>query len=334
MRNSRPLYRAVLRDAFYRTLKNKRLWPFGFLAGILFSGSAYDLIARFWNAIVGGSFDSAYQGNLIRLATRDFAALGGFSLANFHWWFVPAALTILAILVLVVWLAVVSEGVLLGAFAAEEEHKKNSLGALWRNGLNSFWPLLVINFILALIAAAAVALAALPLYPAAQNGNNWFVAGAIAAYVILVPAAYIAITAALFTAIEVVRFGEPLRKGFRSARRAIARNWVVIAETSALVLLIDAAVAVALAIVGAVASVPFFVLFIAALASRSALFFWLVLGLFIAIITFAIVAAASAVVTFHYAVWTLLYERLKKGDVTAKVTRVYNLFRQAITHGR
>ncbi|MDP1759959.1 MAG: hypothetical protein Q8L01_00610 [Candidatus Woesebacteria bacterium] len=334
MRNSRPLYRAVLRDAFYRTLKNKRLWPFGFLAGILFSGSAYDLIARFWNAIVGGGFDSAYQGNLIRLATRDFSALGGFSLVNFHWWFVPAALTILAVLAFLVWLAVVSEGILLGSFAAEEEHKKRGLGALWRTGLGSFRPLLIINLLLAIVTAAAVALAALPLYPAAQNGNNWFVAGAIAAYVILVPAAYLAITAALFTAIEVVRFGESLRQGFRSARRVIAQNWVIIAETSALVLLIDAAVAVAVAIVGAVVSVPFFVLFIAALASRSALFFWLILGLFVAIVTGAIIAVAAAVVTFHYAVWTLLYERLRKGDVTAKVARVYNLFREALRPGR
>lgn len=334
MRNSRPLYRAVLRDAFRRTIKNKRLWPFGFLAGILFSGSAYDLITRFWNAIVGGGFDSAYEGNLIRLVTRDFSALGGFSLANFHWWFAPAALAILAVIAFIIWLSVVSESVLLGSFAAEEEHKKRGLDALWRSGLDSFWPLLLVNILLALATAAAVALISLPLYPAAQNGNNWFVAGAIAAYVILIPAVYLAITAALFTAIEVVRFGGSLRKGFASACRVIALNWMIIAETSALVLLIDAAVAVALAIAGAVASVPFFVLFIAALASRSALFFWLIIGVFVAIITFAILAAASAVVTFHYAVWTLLYERLKKGDVTAKVARVYNLFRQAITHGR
>lgn len=128
-----------------------------------------------------------------------------------------------------------------------------------------------------------------------------------------------------------MRFKERLGEAIRNAWLLITRHWLVVLETSALVLLIDIALAIAATVAATLFSIPFLALFLLALLSRSLLVFWAVLTLFILTITALILTVASAAVTFHYSVWVLLSERLRKNDpVIAKIMRLYDQIKNAV----
>jgi hypothetical protein len=238
------------------------------------------------------------------------------------WWLFATVLLFLILLAVLAWLSVVSQGALLSAVAAEEERKRPNLQTFFQRGMRSFWPLLGLNVLVRLAVGLAVLLIAALLLPAARIEDPRLVAGAIAAFILLIPAAYLAITVAFFAALGVVRFRESLGEAIRRAWLLVRRNWLVVVETSALVFLIDALVAVLIAIGGAILAIPFFLLFLLATLSKSVIIFWSLAVIFILLLSLFILAVASAAVTFHYAVWALLAERLRKGEATAKVLRL------------
>jgi hypothetical protein len=136
---------------------------------------------------------------------------------------------------------------------------------------------------------------------------------------------------AFFAAMGIVRHKQGLAESIRDASQLVARHWLVVLETSALVFLADIVATFAIAAGVTVLTVPFFVLFLGALATKSAIVFWLVLTVYLVIVVGAILVAASAVVTFHYAVWALLAERIRTGDVSAKLVRAYHAMRRVFS---
>ncbi len=320
----RPLYRAVLRDAATVTVRDRYLWPFALFAAVLLTGSAYDLILRSWDNIVGsrlgGGTGFALTDALAAVAVR----VGGpATLADLPWWLLPIALAVLAVAAFVFWFAAASQGTLLAAIAAEEERKRPNLATFFAEGKKAVLPLLGINVLVRLLVALAVLAVAAVLIPAAAAEDPFLAAGTILSFVILIPTAYLLVTLAFFAALGVVRFREPFPTAIGNAWSLVAHNWLVVVETSFLVLAADLAISVAIAVGAFVITVPFLVLFLMARVFNSLSGFWLILALYLVTLTVTIVAAAGAAVTFHYAVWTLLAERLRKGhQPVAKVLRL------------
>ena len=331
MRTTRPLYREVLKDAGLITWRNKHLWPFGFFAAILLSGSPYDLLSRCFYFVTDSAPDfSGGSAALTILKTTGEVLAVGFRGGLI--WSLPVLIAILLVIgAALIWLSVVSQGALLSAISAEEEKKKPNLQIFFQRGVKHFWPLLAVNVLLRLSIALAALIAAAILTPAAASSNLAFQAGIVIAFLILLPLAYLAINIAFFAEMGIVRFKERLGEAIRNAWLLITRHWLVVLETSALVLLIDIALAIAATVAATLFSIPFLALFLLALLSRSLLVFWAVLTLFILTITALILTVASAAVTFHYSVWVLLSERLRKNDpVIAKIMRLYDQIKNAV----
>jgi hypothetical protein len=330
MRNPRPLYREVLRDALRVAWRNKHLWPLGFLAGILLSGSPYDLISRCFSmafSAPNGAYGSSDLMMTLVLARR--VALQGIH-AGLPWIVLPIGLIVIALVAAVVWLATVAQGGLLAAVAAGGERRQPGIQAFFNEGLRRFWPLLVVNLLLRAVVALAVLAIAAVFIPAVKYANPLLIFTALAGLVLIVPFAYLATNVAFFAAMGIVRRKERLLPSLAEAWTLTLRHWLVVLETSFVVFALDLVAALGLALAAAVLSVPFLILFLAAAVTQSAAVLWTVLGLYFLLLLALILTVASAAVTFHYAVWALLAERLRKGEATAKLLRAYRAVAQTI----
>ncbi|MBP9748935.1 hypothetical protein KBD18_01890 [Patescibacteria group bacterium] len=338
MITARPLYRAVLQDALTFTRRNPHLWPLGFLGGAMLTGSAYDLLIRMWNSVLGMAVSYRYGFGFPVAAGRAMHTIRQehfFDFASrFPWWFPGAIAFVLVFGALVIWLSVVCQGALLDAVAAAEEKKQPNLQTFFRRGMRTFWPILGINILVRVIAGFAMLLVAVLLLLTLQYSSPFLLGVCIAAFVILIPLAFVVISAAFFAALGVVRFEESAGVALRNAINLVMKNWLVVIETAALVTVLDVVFLLGIVFLLTVVTVPFFILFLVTASFQAAFASLALTAILFLIVIFLLVASLSAVVTFHYAVWALLAERLHKGKAVAKVLRVAETVRAALSSAR
>jgi hypothetical protein len=338
MSTARPLYRTVLEDAFTFTRRNPHLWPLGFLAGAMLTGSAYDLLIRIWNTVLGMAVSYRYGFGFPVAAGRAIHTIQTehfFDFASrFPWWFPGAIAFVLVFGALVIWLCVVCQGALLDAVAAAEEKKLPNLQSFFRRGMRTFWPILGINILVRMIAGFAMLLVAALLLLTLQYSSPFLMGVCIAAFVILIPLAFVVISAAFFASLGVVRFKESAGIALRNALRLVMKHWLVVLETAALVTLMDVVFLLGIVFLLTVVTVPFFILFLVAATFKAGLASFVLSAILFLLVVFLLLACLSAVVTFHYAVWTLLAERLHKGKAIAKIVRVAESIRAALRGAR
>lgn len=322
MRTKRPLYREILEESFRVAIRNWRLWPLGFFAAMLLSGSPYDILFRSWSTVVEGPAVSYDNGMVSRIADA-VAKIHSFGIGRIGWGAPVMILLLLVVLAAIAWISVVSQGALLSAVTVLEERKRPDLHRAFRDGVRDFWPLLWVNVIMRAAVVAASVILAILLIPASRYGGGPLYAAVVVAFLVFLPVAYFAINVAFFAEMAIVRHKRRLGAALSEAWRLVTRHWLLVLETSSLVLLIDAAVAVATTFSCAAISVPFFVLFLGALAVNSMVAYWTVMAIYLLLLAAAILVVASATVTFHYAVWALLAERIRKDDATPKLLRLW-----------
>lgn len=329
MRTVSPLYRDVLRDAFVYTWKNAYIWPFGLFAGILLSGSAYDLLLRTWNFLisstVSGKFGYGYPFMLGQTLTQN----GHLNIFGVPGWLFVLCIASLIVCVAIIALSVISQGALIDAVVNAEEHKKPNLQTFLVRSKKVFWQILSLNILTRIIAALAIFVIAILLVPGSMHNDRLLTSSAILAFIILIPLAYLAVTMALFAAFELVKSSCTLGNAITRAWKLVVKNWLIVCETAILVTFIDFLAAVVFVVAAMVVFIPFFVLFLISMLFHSTFVFWLLLVLFlITIITF-VIAVSAAVVTFHYTVWSILAERLENGQAIAKVIRMFSTIKNA-----
>ncbi|TAL19208.1 hypothetical protein EPN90_04555 [Patescibacteria group bacterium] len=334
MRNPRPLYRAVLNDALISTWRNKHLWPLAFFAGLLMTGSAYDLLYRAWNAISNTMLRAEFGLWIPDVFPRAWEVIkkGPVNWQTLPWGLLLVGLLTLALYAFFVWLAVVSEGTVLAAIAAEEEKERPNLRGFWQRGIRSFWPLLGVNILLRLAVWFLTLLLAAVVIPATALAAPLDSAVVILAFVLIIPPAYAAIVAAFFAALGVVRFKERLLPAVKKSWRLITVNWLVVLETSIILLLADILIALTLTILAMLLGATFFgFLALSGFAAASPLYWFLIVS-FSFIVIVGVLAAVAGAITFHYAVWTILAERLRRGQQTIpKIIRLTQTLRAALS---
>lgn len=326
--SQQPLYRAVVRDACVRTWRNPFLWPLGFLAGLALTGSAFDILLRYWDTITGQKTSIFFTiGLLVQrliehpngINARLLIPIGGMLI-----------LGLIALACLVI--SVMSQGAMLAAITTEEEHGTMNLRAFFQNGKKHRWSLLLLTLS---TRAALVALALLcgVLYRAsAYAPTQWLAMLGLAGIGILVLKSYLLISVSLFAAVGIVRFDESVMTALKKGLTLFRTHLLVVIETSILLFFVDALISLAITAGFFALAVPFSLLFAGANLVHAGIGTWLLSSMFVLITVLWVLVIAAAAVVFHYTVWTLLTERMRNEahTVVAKSTRWISSVRTAM----
>lgn len=251
-----------------------------------------------------------------------YGGLHNLSLPLAGWvWLVWLMVMFLGLGIILLFVAVVSQGALIHASA--QWAKKKSLPCIeksWRSGVDNFWPLLLVN----LFKKAVLCLLTCFVGWAAVNALIGEVSGLDTALflVLFIFATLVGMVMSflvVYVAGYVVLEKYPLSWAVGSAWRLFLKHWVVSIEVGVIVLVLNV-------VVGLLALLGFFVFFlptlitwfIAILASNSAL--WTI-GLIVGALLFVlfIIFLGSVFTVFTISIWTHLFMKMHKVGVVSRI---------------
>jgi hypothetical protein len=304
-------YGALIKDAFWLTLRNRYLWFFGFFA-------AGTVGAANFNFPSGGSggFDDGGFG--------DPTSTPGFDLSQ---WIVDNLALILAIAVLVVLiglvfivLSLISQGALAESVAAIDRGESRRFSSAFRAGLSNFWRVLgyyllflLISLGLLLVIGVPIALLVAGVFAGTESvgARITVVVVAVLVGIVLLISVFIPLSIiGQFALREIVVSREgvvgSIGGGYRLFRRNLGRSLLVWLIQQALTIGAAIALLIAALLVGLILSLPAIILAVAEYATAA-----IVVGIVVGLILLPLLLVATgALGTFNHSYWTLAYLRL------------------------
>lgn len=315
-------YRFLLKQAWSITKKHRYLWFFGIFASLLATGGEYQIITQGLNNDPGGSFVSVgnfllynlfnpsfYEGFRTVIATNPAA----------FWSLLTVALLALALAVIMLYLAIISQAALVNQSAQiiTGKKKKDSLGIM--SGLKTerrhFWRVLALNIASSLFISLSFLIVSLPLIFLLLTNTEFLTVAYAFLFVIFVPISLsVALIIKYAIAVRVLEnrsFIASLTKGWL----IFSNNWLVSLEMAVILFFISFAVGLGTIIIIS--------LFLLPLLAISLMFYLpLLTALSFILILAAMVITASILSSFQIAAWTGLYLQLKDKKGHSKLERM------------
>ena len=311
----RPLYREIVRDALHLAWKEKRLWPFALLAGFIQLGGIYDTLllrlrglaertTELANPTLPGLWQQIHQ-SLFLDKLMAFQGLALFSL----------------IMIAVCVLSLVAQGTLVLGIDAHGARVKPTLKELIRESAHRLIPLLAVN----VVGVGAIWMVgfftAIPLAQSLVNPSVMNVFAYLSLFTLLV-AATVIFTSWHMLALNALLLEElTFAEAFTHAWRMLKHAWLTVFETAILLVATSMALYLVILLIALLINIPAFLLLTASvlLAVPKAYFFLRIL----ISATFLILLAVAGLytITFQYATWNCLYERIAEGTAHAKLHR-------------
>ncbi len=307
--NHPPLYRVILRRSLNAGWREWRLWVFAVLAGLLQTGGIIDMAARALT-ITGRALPSGFADSWF---TRALLPAHLFSLATLGLKTLFVALVLLAAFIA----SVIAQGALVaGLEKTKTTGSKSTLLSLIHRGGSTFWPVATLNILTLGLLWCARFLLLIPLAFAARAQSFLASIGSLIAFTLFVVAMFLLTAIHLFALQAIVRAGKTINDALVEAWHHFWRNWLLVVEVAFLLVVIS----VALSWLGMFISVfsPILLLFYATALLGNILPSLLLAG-FAILVIFAI---GCFLITFQYACWGQLYDRLGEGTAHAKIHRV------------
>lgn len=309
-----PIYRLILRDAWQLAWRNKILWLFGFFAGLLINGGVYDLAVKMFSRVTatGITWENLTANALPPFQfVADFAAIGApiESAGLFNAWVIMVLIAAVALGLFLFWLAVVSQGTLVHAVGMASK-KKEDIKKSFQAGLEKFWPILSINLLLKLTIFLLVVFTSFPLIMLLGDNALLNAILYLVSFIIFIPLAIIGYFVAILATCYIILRGKKFGQSLFLAWELFKRNWLICLELGFLLFVVGFLVGLLVILLFLLASIPVVLLLLAALALGSEVASLLVIALAIIILVALIVVSGAFIVTFQYASWVLLFERL------------------------
>ena len=316
-------YRFFLKQAWNITKRYRYLWFFGLFASLIALGGEYQIISQGLNNNPGGSFVSIGVFMLYNLFNPSFyAGIGSLAASNpaALWSLITALLLALALIIIMVYLAIVSQAALVEHSAQIILNKKKKIGLSINEGLASgrkhFWSLLGLNISGNIIITFSFLIISLPLVFLFITDTSVLTLAYTLLFVIFVPIslsiAFIIKYAIAARVLENLSFVAAMEKGWK----IFQNNWLVSLEMSLILFLINFAVGV---VTIAVISLFFLPLLLLSLQ----LYLPLLTALSFILTLAAMLVAASIFNTFQISTWTSLYIHLQEKKGLSKLERIF-----------
>ncbi len=312
---NKPIYRQVIKDAWHLAWRNKFLWLFGFFAGILINAGVYDLAMKMFSRVTTASIT---WDSLINNIAPPYAFIGKYeaisapieNLGLMSVWVVLMILTILAIGLFLIWLSIISQGTLISLVARTHKKKKDIRQRAIEIGLQKFWPILGVNVLLKVTIALLVIFTSFPLVLLLSQSAGLNAILYLFSFLIFIPLAIIIYFIAILASCYIILRDKSLGQSLYLAWELFKRNWLICLELGLLLFIIGFLVGLAVLLMFLVASIPVVLLLLAALALGSQIASLVVIVLAVIILVALLVLSGAFIVTFQYASWVLLFERL------------------------
>lgn len=323
------IYRDILKQSWLISWKHKHLWFFGLFASLLAVGAEYKIIGG-----AMGQDAETHWSNLKQIFTGNWFNTGFFSnlVLAFKNNTGPAIslvlimLIILAIIVFLIWMAVVSQAAIVdetkkiinnGADTPEESIKNGII-----SGRKHFWPVFGANILIKIVVEIVLVLISLPLI-STMLGYGVSSALYIILFIVLVPVAISFSLVMKYAIAYNVTSNTSFCDSLKNAWGLFKRNWIISVEMAFALFFISFAATVAIMLATGILAIPFIILAAAFFTLFSFAAFWSIAVIaMIALITF-IVVCGCVLSVFQTAAWTDIFLRLQKKPHESKIERIF-----------
>lgn len=300
MRETTPIYRVLLKDAWRLSWNNKKLWLLGLLSAA-WGVSWTQMISSF---VAGG-----------QMGWRNSARMR----AVFSWESMAGFVLLVVLSVVILWLVTASRGGLLWAIREAHEGKDTTIQKSLTHGTARFWPVFLINIIGRwVLGGLFIAFGTLTL----RGGTEYagvFIGSFVLATIIGLAISFLTIFATMFAVLE----KQTVIESWKNAWKLFTKHWLAVIETSCALYLIGVAVGLALIVTGFVIVVPFALLAFITSFLHSMIGFWFIIVPLGIILLALLVLVGALFSTFELATWELLFLRIAKQGIVPKAERVF-----------
>ena len=318
------IYRSILKNAWQILWKAKYLWFFGFFAALITNSGEVNLtVDNFSSLSEQSSFLSDlkvfYSEGAVGSVWNNIENL----FSNFTWMSLILVLVFLALMILVLWIAVVAQGGLISGSYKEYRKQPSNFMTAFSVGKQNFWKILGVNVIGRVIIYGILFILGLPLglIYLRQTSSSAQALYIIIAFIILIPLAIIISFLMKYAAIAVINKKENIKSAIKTAWQMFIKNWIISIEVAILMFLISLVAAIAMIILTIVLIVPLSLMFyvFSVLQVGGILFVSVVISILIFVALVFLVAAALS--TYQMTCWVLLFDKLDGNQVYSKLAR-------------
>jgi hypothetical protein len=325
-RHHEPIYRPILREAFELSWKEKRLWLISAIAGILLTGSVYDVVLRGATAV---SPERSILGTIIPLWGRLVESWPTLTISDLIFGSLNALLItgfFLIIVFAVFSASVIAQGTIVYAIGARRRGRVPAFRDALTVGARALWPILVLNIIaLAVLFATRGLIAVVHTILLSNIGSLMFLLY-VASFIIFVVVGGITIIIQIFALNAMILQGATLAQGIERGIELFNRHWVIAVETVSILFIISIGASIFTIALLMVLTVPYFIIALTALALNSGLLWSIVTIIFFFLSFFIVLMIFGYIVQLHYTTWTLMYRKLGEGGVLPKLHRIARAF--------
>ncbi|MDP3964517.1 MAG: hypothetical protein Q8Q20_02565 [bacterium] len=309
-----PVYSTVLRQAWQTVWRNKALWFYGLF--LVWIGQEAELIIRNYSNHADGTLSLDSWRELFRSGFGGaFSDLfGGIQTTG---GLIITLLILFAMVVLVVWLAVVSVGGIVHATNEIAKRKPVKFDVSFAVGQHYFWRNFVIYAAAKVVDYFFLILTGL-LASIIVTGYFGMTVGVIL-LVLSLGVTLILAFIAKYAAIYVVARDKPLGVAVHDAFKLFSNNWLASIEMAIILFLISFVVAAALLISLIFIAVPFLLLAIILNTAEYSGFASVFIYSLLAIGIMAVVVIGSILTAFQFSAWTLFFNELDSGKKVSKI---------------
>jgi hypothetical protein len=295
--------------------REKRLWPFAVLTALIQTGGIYDAIFIRLRPFFEGGRVAAHTGSQFTTALWNL-----FSHATwiYRLGFLESLVFSVVLALVILGLAILAQGILVLGINGHSHLKKPTIKSCFQSAGLAFVPLVLLNIF---IFACLWLLRFLALVLPAPHAL-WAVLFSFLVFLVLV------IAIAFFTSLHLLSLYALLadqlsfRESLIHALRLLRHAWVIVIETAFVLLVIGLFICLASISIALLVNLPLLLLMRAAILLQMPLLFQLTNAVSGTLVLLILVMGGAFAITFQYATWHGLYQRINDGTALPKLHRI------------
>jgi len=325
------LYRPAIRDAFQAAWKEKRYWFIALFAGILLTGSIYDVVWRGLNSLSPQAsitstlvpFWAAMTESWAGLTLTD-TILGGVGVFLITTFCIVVAFSVFGA-------SCIAQGALVYAMGNRRRGETPGVRAALTVGSRAIWPVATLNLFALAVLWAVRSLISIALVISVTDTTVFSYLIYLTAFVVFVTLAVAVVIIQIFALNAMILQGATLAQAIERGVMILRRHWVISLETAAILFVLSIGAWILTIAVNMLLAIPLFMLSITAAVLNVTVLFWATLYVGILLFILILLAIAGFMIVMHYATWTVMFRRLGEGGAMPKVHRFFrSLF--GLTH--
>lgn len=312
------LYRDALRHGLRLAWKEKMLWPLGLFAGLLGQMGILELLSSvgmssanvsltpLWMNVLFGSVEVSEKN--IPLTTDKL------------FWLVWVGLALLALVVFLIYTAVIAQGAIIDAVAQSKDAKKEpNIGKAWHRGVSHFWKLFGITALRKALFCFLVLVSTAGMVFALGSFSGWRIAAGIGIFVVSALLGLLLSFMSIYAAGYIVVEEYPFWRAISAAWHLFRSHWLVSFEVGLVLLACNIFIVLVLLFAITVLIIPTFLLWFVAIATQSISLF--LIGFIVTMVLFVFLAifVGSVFTVFTTSVWTDLFMHMHRRGIKSRI---------------